>query len=98
MTNQYLIGGVIVTFEDSEPHCRDEAIAYLEHAKKQHGNRIKSLIIRRGKEFTDLNYVLTNPPFERIRRITGYLVGTVDRWNDAKTAELKDRVKHDENT
>ena len=32
--------------------------------------------------------------FERIRRITGYLVGTVDRWNDAKKAELNDRVKH----
>lgn len=33
-------------------------------------------------------------PFERIRRITGYLVGTVDRWNNAKRAEEKDRVKH----
>jgi len=33
-------------------------------------------------------------PFERIRRITGYLVGTVDRWNNAKRAELHDRVKH----
>ena len=33
-------------------------------------------------------------PIERIRRITGYLVGTMDRWNDAKTAEEKDRVKH----
>ena len=32
--------------------------------------------------------------FERIRRITGYLVGTVDRFNDAKAAEVKDRVKH----
>ena len=32
--------------------------------------------------------------FERIRRITGYLVGTMDRWNDAKTAEESDRVKH----
>lgn len=32
--------------------------------------------------------------FERIRRITGYLVGTMDMWNDAKTAEEKDRVKH----
>lgn len=32
--------------------------------------------------------------FERIRRITGYLVGTVDRFNDAKRAEVKDRVKH----
>ena len=34
------------------------------------------------------------PKFERIRRITGYLVGTLDRFNDAKTAEVKDRVKH----
>ena len=33
-------------------------------------------------------------PFERIRRITGYLVGTMDKWNDAKKAEEKDRVKH----
>lgn len=32
--------------------------------------------------------------FERIRRITGYLVGTVDRFNDGKKAEVKDRVKH----
>ena len=32
--------------------------------------------------------------FERIRRITGYLVGTLDRWNDAKKAEEKARVKH----
>jgi len=32
--------------------------------------------------------------FERVRRITGYLVGTMDKWNDAKTAEEKDRVKH----
>ena len=32
--------------------------------------------------------------FERVRRITGYLVGTMDRWNDAKRAEEHDRVKH----
>ena len=32
--------------------------------------------------------------FDRIRRITGYLVGTMDHWNDAKTAEERDRVKH----
>lgn len=35
-----------------------------------------------------------NVKFERIRRITGYLVGTVDRFNNAKQAEEKDRVKH----
>ena len=32
--------------------------------------------------------------FERIRRITGYLVGTLERFNDAKYAEVRDRVKH----
>jgi len=32
--------------------------------------------------------------FQRIRRITGYLVGTLDRFNDAKGAEERDRVKH----
>ncbi len=33
--------------------------------------------------------------FERIRRITGYLVGTLDRFNNGKRAEERDRVKHD---
>lgn len=32
--------------------------------------------------------------FQRIRRITGYLVGTMEKWNDAKRAEERDRVKH----
>lgn len=33
-------------------------------------------------------------PFERIRRITGYLVGDASRWNNGKKAELAQRVKH----
>ena len=41
----------------------------------------------RNEEISDIK-------FERIRRITGYLVGTVDRFNDAKKAEVRDRVKH----
>ncbi len=32
--------------------------------------------------------------FERIRRITGYLVGTMDKWNNGKRNEERDRVKH----
>ena len=35
-----------------------------------------------------------NVGFERIRRITGYLAGTMEQWNDAKKAEERDRVKH----
>lgn len=41
-----------------------------------------------------IDYVYHGQKFERIRRITGYLVGTTDRWNDAKQAEEQDRVKH----
>ncbi len=40
------------------------------------------------------NIVGEGVKFERIRRITGYLVGTVDRFNNAKRAEERDRVKH----
>lgn len=36
--------------------------------------------------------------FERIRRITGYLVGTMEKWNNAKKAEEKDRVVHNIDT
>ena len=45
-------------------------------------------------DFVDMNYTFETVPFERIRRITGYLVGTVDRFNDGKRAEESDRVKH----
>lgn len=40
------------------------------------------------------NMVGENMGFDRIRRITGYLVGTTERFNNAKRAEEKDRVKH----
>ncbi len=43
---------------------------------------------------TDAKKIGKNVGFERTRRITGYLVGTVDRFNDAKRAEEQDRVKH----
>lgn len=41
-----------------------------------------------------MNKVGEGVKFERIRRITGYLVGTLDRFNNGKKAEEKDRVKH----
>lgn len=42
----------------------------------------------------DVKMVGEGVGFERIRRITGYLVGTVDRFNNGKKAEERDRVKH----
>lgn len=43
----------------------------------------------------DVNYTLHGQPFERIRRITGYLTGSLDSWNNSKRAEERERVKHD---
>lgn len=42
----------------------------------------------------DMEFIIRHTAMERIRRITGYLVGTIDRWNNAKQAEERDRVKH----
>ena len=44
--------------------------------------------------FVCARFLKTHERFERIRRITGYLTGTLDKWNDAKRAEERDRVKH----
>ena len=44
--------------------------------------------------FLCARFLKTHERFERIRRITGYLTGTLDKWNNAKRAEERDRVKH----
>jgi hypothetical protein len=72
----------------------EELEAYILRGKEAEPKKELSKIeINVDGEFVDLKYHY-NIPFERIRRITGYLVGTTDRWNNAKKAELKDRVKH----
>ena len=71
-----------------------EAQAYVEYLENKYNRKLESLDINIDGEYADLNYKFVNVPFERIRRITGYLVGTMDHWNDAKTAEEADRVKH----
>ena len=48
--------------------------------------------------FTEHENWFEEGKFERLRRITGYLVGTLDRWNDAKKAEESARVKHSVNS
>ena len=71
-----------------------EAQAYVEYLEEKYNRKLNKLDINIDGEYADLNYEFAHVPFERIRRITGYLVGTMDHWNDAKTAEEKDRVKH----
>lgn len=68
---------------------------YVKHVKKNNPDKIiTALEIRLDGEFVDLRYEYETVPFERIRRITGYLVGTLDRFNNAKRVEVGDRVKH----
>ena len=71
-----------------------EQKAYVEYVQNKFGRAVKSLTIKVDGDYVDLEYQLETVPFERIRRITGYLVGTMEKWNDAKTAEERDRVKH----
>ena len=73
-----------------------EIDAYAEMAKDKYGDKLVGLKIEiENDDEVTLTYILKNDvPFERIRRITGYLVGTLDNWNDAKRAEERDRVKH----
>jgi len=57
-------------------------------------NLILGLKIELTKDYESFTFEVKNVPFERIRRITGYLVGSIDRFNDAKKAEEKARIKH----
>jgi hypothetical protein len=58
------------------------------------GKKIESLNISIDGDYANLDFIFTTVPFQRIRRITGYLVGDTSRWNNGKYAELLDRQKH----
>ena len=74
---------------------QEEVDAYVSRARKNYPDKqISEMDIHVDGEFVDLTYHWTTVPFERIRRITGYLVGTLDRFNNGKRAEEADRVKH----
>ncbi|RDB62008.1 hypothetical protein C1878_09330 [Gordonibacter sp. 28C] len=93
------VSGVDVTVvyanEDDQPVTTGEVEAYVARAHEQHPHQVLSFLkLDVDGEDVGISYGFEPEPFDRIRRITGYLVGTMDRWNDAKTAEESDRVKH----
>ena len=73
---------------------QEEINAYIQRAKEKYGHEPLAMEIRVDGDFVDLSYDFGHTPFQRIRRITGYLVGTLDRFNNGKRAEERDRVKH----
>ena len=68
-----------------------EAQFYVDYLQEKYNRKLEKLDIQIDGDYADLNYTFSHVPFERI---TGYLVGTMDKWNDAKAAEEADRVKH----
>ena len=81
---------VITTGELTE----DELAAYVQRGRGKYGRALISVELKLDGEYMDICYHTQKMPFDRIRRITGYLVGTLDKWNDGKRAEERDRVKH----
>lgn len=75
---------------------QEEIEAYKEHVKNKYpGDIIDEIILKFDDEgYVDIEIHKHTIPFIRLRRITGYLVNSIERWNDGKKAEERDRVKH----
>ena len=72
-----------------------EKQAYTKYVKEKNPKKIiKYIKVTLDGDFANLEYEVEEEPFDRIRRITGYLVGDTRYWNNAKKAEERDRVKH----
>ena len=72
----------------------NEKQAYIKRGFEKYGRALESVEVKLDGDYADISYHTSKVPFERIRRITGYLVGTMDKWNNAKRSEEHDRVKH----
>ena len=88
-----VINDIQVTIIGDEISSEELSIYLTQIQLKQKRKMIKADITV-DSEYIDVKYALEDVPFERIRRITGYLVGATSRWNNAKQSELHDRVCH----
>ena len=90
------VDGVMVTVHNGTI-SEEEALAYVQRGREQYSEHLTEIIAEidpQDPEFILLEYKWDGKPFHRLRRITGYLVGSLGRWNNAKRAEEHDRVKH----
>ena len=81
-------------FADPLTFERDELEEIVAECKEKIAN-LKEIRITATDDGYDIEYKAEGVPFERIRRITGYLTGDLSSWNNAKRAEESERVKHD---
>ena len=90
-----VVNGINVTISGINDMSEQEVVAYIDMLQDENQDELSQLTISPAENGeVNLDYVLQPARFERIRRVTGYLVGTIDRWNNAKRAEEHDRVKH----
>lgn len=88
------INGVEV-YANKKIFSEEELARYVDYAKE----KVKPCtlaeidVVLSDENHVNIEYE-TKDKFERIRRITGYLTGTLDSWNDSKRAEERERVKH----
>ncbi len=69
---------------------------YINEAREKYPEKtLRAIELELDGGYVNAKYSFADVPFQRIRRITGYLVGTLDRFNNAKRAEEKARVKHE---
>ena len=72
-----------------------EISAYIEQGKEIYPEKtIEAMDITVDGDYVDVDYHFSDVPFQRMGRITGYLVGALDRFNNAKRCKVEDRVKH----
>lgn len=93
------IDGIKITYDDamSIEEVEQYVSQFLNQKKILKPGDIESMsyeISSDNPEEVIRKYTLAPKGFERIRRITGYLVGTIDKFNNAKRKEVEDRVKH----
>ena len=90
-----VVNGINVTVTGIKDMSEQEIIGYIDMLRNENQDELSQLTISPAENGeVNLDYELQPARFERIRRITGYLVGTLDRFNNAKRAEEHDRVKH----
>lgn len=89
------VNGIEVSVQGIPDISEHEIANYIDYIHEKTHESLSSLSISAAEDGrVELGYELTTQKFERIRRITGYLVGTIDRWNNAKKSEEHERVKH----
>ena len=91
-----IVDGVKVNFVGIDDATREEAANYVAYVRGRVSEPVKTISVKLCDDgLVDVSYAARGEKFERIRRITGYLTGDLNSWNNAKRSEEHDRVKHD---